>query len=178
VTLRTATAILTALLLGCGSYASITPSRIDLGPLMSCRMRVPVDLNRAPPIEFREVSPDGRTRWNIYAYTEASLSTQSTAETFRTSCEVHSSGFSKQDVKLTESGDDQSCVTPVGQVRSDPEGGRLPTDSYFTAVVVRRGAVVVDLTETRYGPPTDREPANEVLSSIAQRLCDVSVKSP
>jgi len=63
------------------------------------------------------------------------------------------------------------CLTPVVQLRNDPEGGSLPSRTRFSEVWIQRSNVVIQLVETRQG--TQETAKQRVVDAIAEQIAGI-----
>jgi hypothetical protein len=191
-----------ALLAACATYSAVEPVYVDTDPLMSCTLDARdtlagrFDDYRVHPSrdvmltgeaganqvqvaahDFFETSADGRTDWSTKVAVFLYTSPDRAEAAFRAHCDVDAKGYPADAVRRTDADDRRSCLTPLGQLRNDPEGGRLATSTYVQSAVVQRDRVVVAVLETRHGFAHGTTPADVALGDVAKRLCAKSKKT-
>jgi len=171
-------------------FASRIPQHVDLSGFDALRLPTGLKsvLARLPRFEVANGSrarPDGIVEFleqrTVHHSAEKSTSVYARVVTFATDqsaddfltwyCE---DGVHEDDVEIAWGSLDSGrwCTSPILQERGDPEGLCLPLDQYWSMVAIRKGNVLIMVTET--GPDPAQRSTQSVLHEIASSLAHES----
>ena len=62
----------------------------------------------------------------------------------------------------------RQCISPIGQLRNDPEGGLLPSNTYRSYLFLQLDKLVISLEESYMG--SAKTAKNPIIVEIAERV--------
>ena len=114
-----------------------------------------------------EIGPDREKRWPwrlrvaLEVYRDAEL-----AELERSKACAWPRGIDPHSIRTQVGRFGRACVSPLAELRNDPEGGSLPSGVYFFFVEATSGNLLVSV----WGTSREARSVGEVLAEIARRL--------
>jgi len=179
-------AVIAGSLVSCSPYASVDRQYADVAELQELEVgslstlvnylgdfrRIPASRNKGILETFATDSVEGGPYRALseQEYVTVSLadSARAAQEAFASRCSFLSKGFRRADLKLDSGPTWDSCVSPVGQLRADPEGLYLPQDQYYSFVVVRKEVLLIEIWEIRR--KSSFGSISRVVADLAHRL--------
>jgi hypothetical protein len=114
-----------------------------------------------------EIAPDRAKNWPwrlrvaLEVYRDAGL-----AELERSKACAWPRGFDAAAIRTQVGRFGRACVSPMAELRNDPEGGSLPSGVFVFFVEATNGNLLVSV----WGTSREARPADEVLAELARRL--------
>jgi hypothetical protein len=108
-----------------------------------------------------------RTRWQVDVRVTL-LDSPARAREFLAGYCAFEEWVAEGQIRSKEEGDARFCWSPIVQLRSDPEGGSLPTDQYYSIAGFQRDRLVIQMDESYFGESATAKDA--VIRDLSERL--------
>jgi hypothetical protein len=181
-----------------GDSLTLAPQAVDLSPILELPMDVSKGVARAFPDyqqlviggvqqSNRRVRKDGvvellresydseldeENRWVVDVSLTRFDTPARAARELDASCYSQVHGGASSSVRWRES---VYCISSVLHMHTDPRNLHLPTNTYFSWVIVRRDGLVLRLYERHQGSPKSAK--NQIIREVAGRLSRIGAQS-